>query len=288
MGDLEEKFGKDAVWQAIHEASVENPRIKVYAKGIIQYRSEEKSRTIKRSKPLKGHYAEIKKLLYDPDRELRDYQFTIWGRDAEDGDFEQAARDFLNLPEDDLDMLHIYLQIFKMRPFPLNPDKLINLAVRKTSYPSWENGHLSTVDRVVIAAFSALKKITHPHVRAMALKMIEDSNRIGWAVDLLENNYQEKDWQYLEPITTREMDAYDYHGMGMGIIGLFKVHPSKDAVNSLINVYNRTPCSFCRLFLVESLHSINALPVWMIEECRYDSNIEIREWVKNGFKSLEN
>jgi hypothetical protein len=286
--DLEEEYGKDAVWQALDKASDQSPAIKAYAQAIVQYRKEENTRKpTERSKPFKGHYDEIKELLKHPNPLSKAYTSNLWGKSANGDDLEQAARDFLGLPEDNLDTLIVYLNIFKSRSFPLDPAKLIKLALSKTSKLTWEGGWPTKPDRVVLAALAALENINHPDIRRLALSLIEGSAWIGWAVDLLANNYQETDWQHIvEPTTTRELDAYTYHGLGMSIRNLFEAHPSKDAVNTLINLYNNGPYSFCRFFLVEFLHSLDALPAWMIEECKYDSNVDIREWVNNGFKRL--
>jgi hypothetical protein len=152
--------------------------------------------------------------------------------------------------------------------FPLEPDILFPLALE-------EDGRLSA------AAQNALQNITHPSVRAFALQMIAEARDTGRMAGLLLNNFQEGDWTLLESLTLRSFDLDDYHSLGFSIREIFEIHQSREAVGSLTNLYERGPCSFCRDHVIEHLHTLNAIPQWMYEECQYDADLDIRAKVKS-------
>jgi len=45
-----------------------------------------------------------------------------------------------------------------------------------------------------------------------------------------------------------------------------------EAREPMLLAYEHSPCSICRSDAVEVLISINSLPNWMREECKYDAN----------------
>ena len=73
------------------------------------------------------------------------------------------------------------------------------------------------------------------------------------------------------------MDAF--HAFGIGILSVFAKHPTVEAIGALNLLYERGACSYCREDCVAALLQLDALPGWMRDECRHDSNPDIRELV---------
>jgi hypothetical protein len=207
----------------------------------------------------------------------RQFGWMQWGNKTSEEDLLKAAQDLLK--EENPKLLLSYLDIFRHRPFPLDFSKLVFLAQHDDERVPY--------DRMSIFSLSALENITHPDVRALALKMIAENNRIGRAVGLLQRNFEDNDWKLLESITVRELERDEYHSLGMSIEDIFKINPSPEAAQTFLNVYERCPCSQCRRRFVEILHSLNALPVSLLEECKFDANFDLREQVENGFIDIE-
>jgi hypothetical protein len=113
--------------------------------------------------------------------------------------------------------------------------------------------------------------------------MIASRNRVGQVVGLLVNNFESEDWALIESLFDGSLDEHDYHSLGFSIRDVFKKHPSLDAVPALIRMFDANPCSRCREDVVESLVSLNALPDWMAEECRYDANLDLRAYAEREF-----
>lgn len=268
---------------ALEQAAAENERIRAYLAAVREEEAEEeRSHRRKRRKLNQIPYQELREAAFVPQKRdelsLDDWDWKFWGRDASDEDIRQAAADLLTIPETQITVLQAYLGMFRLRAFPLEPDTLIEWAKR-----DWGDGcdrHVPSVDCIPLWAFNALKEVQHPKVRAAALEMLGRDDKVHRAIDLLVNNYQEGDWKRIEALVKRNLKRFTYHGLGLGILNIFESHPSPEAVPTLIHLYEHGPCSTCRRRAVEALYSLNALPDWMREECRYDANPDIRQFIE--------
>src|SRR5262249_52006794 len=157
-----------------------------------------------------------------------------------------------------------YVTIFLDVPFPLDPAGLIQV-VRKTirQLEGQANDESRIVAMTLARSFTALENVRHPAVRAFALEMVESNTQTGRAAWLLTKNWEDGDWALVESLTMRELDAEDYHSLEISVRHIGEAHPSPEAVNSLLNLYERGPCSFCREHVVELLDSLDALPEWV-------------------------
>lgn len=156
---------------------------------------------------------------------------------------ERAATDLLKVSEVDIEQLgekdvelqqttlRGYLRIFRKRTFPLDPQKLIDLASQARNTPPSCNEHdwFTPHTRLILAALNALANISHPAVRQLAFELIEGRQWIAHAAILLKSNWQTSDWSVLEVLTQETFEPYDYHGMGMDIRELFEAHPDPEA-----------------------------------------------------------
>lgn len=177
--------------------------------------------------------------------------------------------------------LLLLLRLFDHRAFPLDHQKLFQLA-------EYGDDRLSG-DQVAIAAINALSHISHPDVRGLALKMIAEHNRSERAVELLKNNFEAEDWQLIIELAYHlRPDTHAYHSLGFAVRDIFKAHPSEDARAVFTHFYEYGACSLCRKRNVEVLLELEALPEWMLEECQYDANSDLRKKARFGFTTLDN
>jgi hypothetical protein len=240
----------------------------------------------KRLTPIQKNKSAIENMSYDEIRQqgiLKTGTMTSyfgwmrWGEQASEEDLVLAAEDFLH--EEEPDSILLYLNIFQRRPFPLDPTRLLHFA--EYGEPRDER------DFIAIRAINALENVARPEVRQLALRMIEQNNFTGRAVGLLQNNFENGDWQFIEEVSTRKLEPEDLHDLGFSVRAIFKLHPSPDAAGALVNLYEYGPCSMCREDFVELLHDLSGIPDWMLEECQYDSNPRLRSKARQGFATIE-
>ncbi|MBI3967503.1 MAG: hypothetical protein HY329_17850 [Chloroflexi bacterium] len=111
------------------------------------------------------------------------------------------------------------------------------------------------------------------------MEMIDRDNRLGLALDLLVNNYETGDDRLVRSVLHRVSDEDVFHHCGFGGLDIFNKHPEIDAHESLVTIYNRSPCGNCRHRSVELLESLGLLTASQREECRYDAHTATRELV---------
>src|SRR6202034_4541339 len=102
-----------------------------------------------------------------------------------------------------------HLRIFRTRPFPFNPDRLIELA-------------LSEDEKLGCAAADALSKITHLAVRETAFRLIRE--RLPGrehAVEMLSRNFEAGDHKLALSWFESESDPEARHRMQMDLMQLW-------------------------------------------------------------------
>jgi hypothetical protein len=284
---IERMYGKEKSQFVFDRFSADN-RMSAFIATAQKEREQQRQARNKRD-PKELTYAEFKQWIADeliPTKNYTTFSCMVWGVNASESDLVTAANDLLALK--DLDYLHAYLRVFDKRSFPLDPSKLIDIAIRESDEPLYDaNGWLSQYGQVIKSALYALSNLTDDAVRDFALNLIEDTDKSGWAANLLLNNWHDDDWQLLTELTARNHNREDCHHLTSSVLNILKVHPSSDAVQSLINLYETNPCSFCRTYLVEHLHELESLPDWMLEEVKFDANFKLRQLAQNNFKHPE-
>ncbi len=267
-----------AYWEAVTQRAANNPHLAAYVTFEQERRANWKTKA-KRPRPITSlSYDQLKPKIT---HRTSEYSLAKWGERANEADLMLAANDLLTLEEQsDPVLLRKYISIFRKRRFPLDPQRLIDLAsqARHESPACDEHDRFTPHTRLILAALNALANISHPAVRQLAFELVEGRQWIAYAAILFKSNWQNSDWSVLEALTQETFEPDDYHGMGMDIRELFEAHPEPEASQTLINLYKYGPCSECRRRFVEALDSIQAVPEWMREECRYDANLDLREW----------
>ncbi len=209
--------------------------------------------------------------------------WSTWGKYASDEDIQLAAQDLLSLPEDKVQKITIYLKMFQNRVFPLDPTRLITWASQIDDRSVWQDdGTINYDARRSLYALNALELVMDWAVRDLALSLIESKNNVGRAVGLLALNFVIGDWQLIEELSQSNMNAEDYHSFGFSVRDVFDAHPTLEAASVLQNLYELGTCSQCRERVVKQLASLNAIPEWILEECKYDCNLDLRQWSLNA------
>jgi hypothetical protein len=261
--EMQEQYGKAEFSALLEEQFETNTRLKSYIEAFLDRRNQPR----KSNRPdYKSDYKVIKAWIESLNERER---VVSWGPSKED--LELAAQDFLSMDESKRAQLLTYLNIFKNIPFPLHPSKLISLVDHSD-------------EEIASTTLRALQHVNHIEVRELAIRMIESSDRVGEASRLLVLNYQEGDWLLLDRITQQPLTPDDYHQIGFTVTDLCEENYTVNAVSALLNVYERLPCSYCREFLVKTLHERDILPNWMLEECKYDANLDLRDAARRNFE----
>ncbi|MBL8242527.1 MAG: HEAT repeat domain-containing protein [Bryobacterales bacterium] len=164
-----------------------------------------------------------------------------WGREAVPEEFVNAAKRFRDDPNPG------QLPIFLDRPYPLPPAPLLELAPHSGD------------------AVLALAHIRHPAVRELAFQLIAtNAPHRGHAARLLWKNYEPGDIDIVLSWFLAEADPATRHHLGIALRQQTDAHH--------LHIYEHTPCSECRSYVVADLIERNSLPPAYRAECLYDAN----------------
>jgi len=283
---LEDDHSEDYSLDAICDVTKANSE---FQRGIVATFHERKAKKTKgasnREEKYKIKPQEVRELISTNSKRIQNFSFLRqWGIYANEDDFLSAAHDLA--AETDPERLRSYIRIFMKRPFPLDPQPLIEHAHRKNkriSHLDWYSDEWRELREVI----NALELLHHPEVRALGLELLQTVNRTGWGIELLIKNFQDGDWKLItNAVPQLQIDQDAAHAIGLAVLDVFDEHPNSEAEKALLVVYERTPCSRCRRHVVENLNKINRIPQWMIEECKFDSNYDLREAMINGFAEM--
>jgi hypothetical protein len=194
-----------------------------------------------------------------------------WPQSTSDEEFEACARDLD--PNDEPKRLQRHLRAFRKRPFPLDPKPLIDLVD-------------SASETTAIHALNALELVHHDDVRALFERLRYDQAWSHRAVGLLRHNYREGDEAIILEMLAGESDPDNLHVMCIDAMYVHEDNPLEPAAQTLLSIYDKTPCSVCRYKCLGHLQAIGAAPDWMLEECAFDAYADTREMVA-GIKLIE-
>lgn len=168
------------------------------------------------------------------------------------------------------------LSVFKSKPchWPMNPEYLFD-------YAENENESLRT------SALEALGYLKSDLVREYALQLIKKSAHLEDAIIMLAENYKAEDEKLLlytlKKFLVNKRDDSGWHGVYSAVFDIYTeqniIKPSKKV---LYYLYENTMCSFCREYYVREMIKRNIITLEIKLECRWDSNEEIRNLVKNN------
>ncbi len=266
----EEQSGQENVSHALAQVQTDDPRIAAYMRVVSNSRARrERWRAESRTNPSTLSFSEIENSIYS--RKTTFARLSTWGQHASESDLLRAARKVQT--ESDPNSLRRFLGIFRYVRFPLDHQLLFALSQHAD-------------EQVAIHALNALVIITHPEVRAFALDMISMSFRPESFIRLLAKNFQDGDWEFVEHITQQEFGPEEFHRLGIGVRAIFAEDPNIESIGALMNLYEKGQCANCRVSVVKCLHKLNAIPQWMVQECRRDANFYLRECANKNFEGL--
>ena len=261
----DEVCGREVVQRTLDQARATNPHVATYLDRVEQARRSWKEAAAQRPDIPALSYGQLRRHLAGRGSRTGVFGLQRWGEQAAPAALERAAADLLR--EEDPERLRAYLHLFRRRPFPFAPGRLLALAHHED-------------ERVARAALVALSQVAHPDVRRLALDLLgsedSDGDRKGDAVELLVSNYRDGDHASIETLLHQEHDRDALHDVGFGALRVLETHPKPEHTRALLILYERGPCSECRERCVDQLHALGAVPRWMLEECRFDANTDIR------------
>jgi len=200
----------------------------------------------------------------DNAKRLYPYRWKTWGTEADEAFVRQVAED-LAKEADPLPLLRL-LSFFGERAYPGDPSIFLKQMQ-------------SDDEKIARAARMALRNVTHPKARQIAIELMTVSEWPDDGLDMLSNNYQNGDDKLVISALTRELSDDQFHALNISVRPFYKAHPSPATEEALMILYERLRCTICRESAVEMLLELGPLPDWMIEECRYDAYLETRKLV---------
>jgi len=264
LSQAEEELGPQAI-AAARSAAASHTNIRLYFDAVEATRRHRQQQP---KTPNYRHftYPELRdRVIHRADGGLQRGWLMGWGRHAADDALRDAAADLLR--EADPRRLAAYLWIFSWRPYPLDPSRLIDLA----RHPE---------DSVACAARRALRHVTHPAVRQLALDLLTGDDDSAAGVRMLTNNFQAGDERFIEHALNGEQDEDRLEDLAHAAIEVFTESANGDSLHSMVRVYEACRCSLARAGAVEVLMKRRIAPAWMLEECRHDSYEGTRERVE--------
>jgi len=254
--------GEQEARSALSEAATSDSRMAAFAAAVAaaearSVRSDEGWMAIKNLE-----YVQLKPRMPS----ARRYHLNRWGREASDLELSNAAQGLADAQNDDEQLQH--LRIFEDRPYPLDPRLLAELA----SSPS---------EDLTYAASLAASQITHPVVRDLAFRLVQD-RLVGrkFAVGMLALNWAPNDHDVVLTWFEDECDQEARHGMEIDIRGFWERHPNPASELRMLNLlYEKGPCSECRESVVHRLIELDTLSEVLRAECAHDANDEVRKLV---------
>lgn len=109
------------------------------------------------------------------------------------------------------------------------------------------------------AAVKAIAPIRDIELRRLAMQWIAEGN-IANGIALLVNNFEAGDFALCMTHVERVTDADEVHHLVGDLLDLCEAHPGADALDCLLYVYERSPCSTCRSRAVKALINTNTAP----------------------------
>ncbi len=197
--------------------------------------------------------------------------FSRWlKRNADDAARINYAREYL--AERDPEKRAKALKRFCRCPFPLEPEAII----QDCQSDCWQLRE---------AAWQALENISHPAVREFALSRLETD--FEKAISPLVNNCEPADIKLITRLVkefpAEAKDCHELHGLHLEIVNAIDrgVRIPKEMC---YHIYNTGYCACCRLSFVEYMEKHRMLTDEILQECLFDSNLDIRRYAQRTLK----
>ena len=145
----------------------------------------------------------------------------------------------------------------------------------------WANGDDSQLRE---ASISALSQVKDTRVHTLARDKILNSKLSGadsGSIELFMNNIETDDAKLIISALRRtKANKEDAHSIAWDVIDLCKKYHHPGLGDALMWSYEKTPCSACRLRIVEQLDSLGQLGGEILYESQFDGNGDIVEFAR--------
>lgn len=242
-----------------------NNSIHHYLSVVTQTMARREQASQQRQTTLSQPYAELKAQLLSAKKQNPYIRLKQWGQSASVENIEAAARDLLK--QDDPHLLASYLAIFTKRQFPFGIQPLLPL-IRHSN------------ERVARWVLDDLSLFRDPILRKVGFELLQDNWHASDALSLFNLNYQLSDEEIFISLLDAAKTDDEVHALGFGLIDVLRHATVYRAVEILLMLYERQPCSLCRTKVVKLLADMKAIPDWMLHECQYDADEDTRDVVQ--------
>ena len=266
---IENDLGKETLQEYLKCNSPQNEDLKSFYQSYFQLEEVKSNRKLMR-KPVEAPSVEAIKEEVSSSGKLSPYSRVSFSRNAEEEERKSLAQEAIK--EVDLDKKAELLSVFQHHNFPLPHDIIIEYAN-------------SSHERLRDVSLDLLTNCQSDVVRDYALSLMAEENLKAHALKMLLCNYTLEDKQFLlgelSKLKVTYDDESDWHDIGFKILNLFDAE--RDLPKEfLFYIYNTTLCSCCRRSAVLALDKRQWLTEDIIEECRFDSNKNIKEYINQN------
>lgn len=245
--DFEDKLKKEAE---------KNKYIKLFLNEIEKYRKNNKP-----YKRKKYTYNSVKKLI----EENKIIPMFI-GNNLKHKELIKIAFD-LKEERDEKNIIK-YLRIFSQVKYPLEVKNLYNFLEHDNK-------------EIISSIIECLKYFNDLKIRNFALNKLNDKNFDEDYLELLIENFTEDDSKLITKLLKSIRNKDKFHSLGLSVLDIYKKNKTNTCIEALKVIYNKGQCGFCRLHAIEIMIENKVLPEYIKQEGIFDSNIEIRELIKN-------
>ncbi len=266
---IENDLGKETLQEYLKCNSPQNEDLKSFYESYLQLEEINSNRKLMR-KPVEAPSVETILKDVSSTGKLSPYSRVSFSRCAEEEKRKSLAQEAIK--EVDLDKKAELLSVFQHHNFPLPHDIIIEYAN-------------SSHERLHDVSLDVLTNCQSNVVRDYALSLMAEENLKAHALKMLLCNYTPEDKQFLldelGKLKVTYDDESDWHDIGFKILHLFD--EERDLPKEfLLYIYNTTLCSCCRKSAIQTLDKRHWLTEDIIEECRFDSNKNIKEYINQN------
>lgn len=251
------KFGKKRVENYLQKQSKKSQSMTVYYK-----KSKEWDHHIFEKHPVPT-LDEFLKMAFDKNSRTRGISL-LFAKNASREDLDKLVQSAIEEPDPGIKVNLLWL--FRQVKYPFPSSVLLELSKS-------ENENLRDV------VFDVMKNNPSPVFREYAFSLIERKEDVPNAISLLTRTFHPKDETFLCSMVKSLPIKHDddiWHDVFMKIEDGIKHMRGKPKTDILEYLYRNTLCGFCRESIVRLMHKKKVLTIAILQECRFDSNSDIR------------
>ena len=263
---LKKRLGKDGLEVFLNDHSQKSENIKCFYESYLQLKKATGNKRPTTNLAKAPSVEEIKNEIASTGR-IAPISRVRFSRHADEKMRKELAEEIV--AEVELDKKAELLSLFYGNNFPLSHEIIFEYAN-------------STHERLRDTALIALTNCESKIARNYALSLLQSETHKALALKTLLQNYAPQDKELLlsafYALEVEYEGECDWHGIGYKILDVY-ANGKELPKEFLLYIYNTTLCSCCRFTAVRELDKRQWLTTDIIEECRYDSNKNITEYI---------